>query len=411
MRPTRVVGTFSVEWNELVPMPLFKPATAPLPDDVRALTALRFFAAFWVLTLHYTDFMPADFAAVTGFFAAGKLGVDFFFVLSGFILTHVYLRRLETGDFAWQGFMLRRFARLYPLHLVTFLVVVAYVTAGRLAGIGLSVPEAYTLEAAWPNLLMLHAWGIQDHMSWNYVSWSISAEWFAYLLFLPLSLLVLRLPTGPGGRLTIAVLGLFAASYVAERAIGRPLTHLTHDFGILRILPEFVLGIALYHAIRAWDLETRHAGAILAGTLGALLAITHWDLDGLYAVLLLAFLIFAVASLARQGRLDWLARPALVYLGEISYAIYMTHAIVFIVFFRGLGILLHDPASPHLWWLGPIALALTLAASVLAHHLVERPARHWLNHLFAGGWRRSGQTPARAARASAPPKIHRGAVF
>lgn len=385
-------------------MPLFKPAIAPLPGDVRALTALRFFAAFWVLTLHYTDFMPADFAAFTGFFAEGKLGVDFFFVLSGFILTHVYLGRIERGGFAWQGFMLRRFARLYPLHLATFFVVVAYVTAGRLAGVPFSVPEAYTLEAAWPNLLMLHAWGIQDHMSWNYVSWSISAEWFAYLLFLPLSLAVRRLPFGPLGKIASAVLGLLLAALVAEQAIGRPLTHLTHDFGILRILPEFVLGIALYHAIRVWDLEPRHAGTILALTLGATVAIVHWRLDGLLAVLLLAFLIFAVASLTRQGRLEVLGRPTLVYLGEISYAIYMTHAIVFIVFFRGCGMLLGDAASPHLWWLGPIALALTLAAAMLAHHLVERPARQWLNRTLGGRrWRSrpSGPPVARQGRTAA----------
>jgi peptidoglycan/LPS O-acetylase OafA/YrhL len=244
-------------------------------------------------------------------------------------------------------------------------------------------------------------------MSWNYVSWSISAEWFAYLLFLPLSLLVLRLPFGPGGKLVLAGLGLLVASFVAEQAIGRPLTHLTHDFGILRILPEFVLGITLYHAIRTWDLEARHAGAILAVTLGGILAIVHWRLDGLWAVVLLAFLIFAVASLARQGRLAWLSGPVPVYLGEISYAIYMTHAIVFIVFFRGLGLLLRDSASPHFWWLGPIALALTLVAAMLAHHLVERPARRWLNRLFAGGFRRPSQAP----RIHAAPKAHRGAVF
>ncbi len=378
-------------------MPLFKPALTPLPGDIRALTSLRFLAAFWVLTLHYTDFMPLDFAALTGFFAEGKLGVDFFFVLSGFILTHVYLDRLERGAFLWQGFMLRRFARLYPLHVATFFVVVAYVTTGRLAGITFSVPEAYTLEAAWPNLLMLHAWGIQDHMSWNYVSWSISAEWFAYLLFLPLSLAVCRLPFGPLGKIMAAVLGLVLAALLAEHAVGRPLTHLTHDFGILRILPEFVLGIALYHAVRVWDLEPRHAGKVLAITLVTLLAVVHWRQGGVYAVLLLAFLIFAVASLARQGRLALLARPTFVYLGEISYAIYMTHAIVFIVFFRGCGILLGDGASPHLWWLGPIALALTLAAAMLAHHLVERPARRWLNARFARRRRASSAAAAPGA--------------
>lgn len=379
-------------------MPFFQPATSALPRDVAALTSLRFFAAFWVLALHYMDSMPVDVGAVTGFFENGKLGVDFFFVLSGFILTHVYLGSVERGAFRWSSFIKRRLARLYPLHLATFLLVVVYATAGRLAGLEFRVPEAYSLEAVWPNLLLLHAWGVQDHMSWNYVSWSISAEWFAYLLFLPLSLAVLRLPGGSLVKLAAAVALLGVASLVAEPLLGRPLTHLTHDFGILRILPEFVLGAALYHVARDWDLEPRRGPALMLAALAALVAMVHWRQDGAAAVLLLAFLIFASASLARQGGLAFLARPALVYLGEISYAIYMIHAIVFIVFFRGLGLVLGDPASPLIWWLGPLALVLTFAASVLAHHLVERPARDWLNATFDG---QRGKAPiaSRIARA------------
>lgn len=357
---------------------LLQPARQEHARDVACLTSLRFFAAAWVLALHYSEQMPADPSGFTAFFSNGRLGVDFFFVLSGFILTHVYLDQLRAGRFSLKSFIHKRFARLYPLHLATILAVLGYISLGGLMGITFKNPEFYTWKLLWPNLLMIHAWGVSESMSWNYVSWSISAEWFAYLVFLPLSLVFLRLPGGQPAKLALAV-GVFTVLYLAAPSlVGQRLTWLTYDFAMLRILPEFMLGIALYHFSLDWDLDRRSGAWLLAATLLALLAITHLDLGAYPAVLIIAFLIFGTASLERQGGVRFLRHPALVYLGETSYSLYMTHAIVFIVYFKALKLLLGGDFAGWVWYLGPVALVAAFVTASAAHHLIEVPARHWL---------------------------------
>jgi peptidoglycan/LPS O-acetylase OafA/YrhL len=372
------------------PVRLLQPASAPHARDVACLTSLRFFAAAWVVALHYSEQMPVHSSTYTAFFENGRLGVDFFFVLSGFILTHVYLGQLRDGRFSFRSFIARRFARLYPLHLATLLVVIGYVAIGRALDISFKNAEAYTLEMLWHNLLMIHAWGFSHSLSWNYVSWSISAEWFAYLVFLPLALLFIRLPGGHVGRLGLA-LATFTLLYLAAPSMfGHRLTLLTYDFGALRILPEFMLGVALYHLSVDWDLDRRSGPWLLAAALAALLVVAHFDLGHYPAVLLLALLIFGAASLERQGALSLLCNRALVYLGETSYALYMTHAIVFILYFKAMGLMLGESYEAWVWYLGPVALLAAFVAASLAYHLVEHPARAWLTA-------RSGHRRAAAA--------------
>lgn len=362
----------------LPPVRLLQPARQRHARDVACLTSLRFFAAAWVLALHYSEQMPADPSSFTAFFSNGRLGVDFFFVLSGFILTHVYLDQLQGRRFSLKSFIHKRFARLYPLHLATILAVLGYVAVGRYMGITFQNPEFYTWEMLWPNLLMIHAWGVAESMSWNYVSWSISAEWFAYLVFLPLSLVFLRLPGGQLAKLTLAVAAFTALYLAAPSLVGQRLTWLTYDFAMLRILPEFMLGIALYHVSLEWDLDPRSGPWLLATTLLALFAVAHFDLGAYPAVLMLAFLIFGTASLERQGSARFLRHPALVYLGETSYSLYMTHAIVFIVYFKALKLLLGDDFTNWVWYLGPVALVAAFVTASAAYHLIEVPARLWL---------------------------------
>lgn len=360
-------------------------------SDIKSLTSLRFFAAFWVLALHYTNHMPNRFADSTGLFQSGKLGVEFFFILSGFILTHVYVERIEAGRFDSWDFVRRRLARLYPIHLVTFLMVFAYWAAGQSIGLKFRVPQAYSLDSILPNLLLVHAWGFTDLMSWNYVSWSISAEWFAYLLFLPLSLAAIRSRLSPKALVGAAVAFFLVLYAAAPTLVGRPLTHLTYDFAFLRILPEFFLGIALYHLSRGFDLPARLALPLVLAAAGGVLLIAHWQVGDALAVLLLGLVIFGAASLERQGRGRWLKHPALVYLGEISYALYMVHGIVFIVCFKLLHLVAGPEATLTVWLLGPLALMLAFANAMLAHHWIELPGRRWMvRHLeLPSVWHRS----------------------
>ena len=395
-----VTPTMSISMNTLDTtrpgFSLVRPASGPHARDVACLTSLRFFAAAWVLALHYTMQMPVDLDAVTPFLANGRMGVDFFFILSGFILTHVYLASLRRGDFRVSRFVQKRLARLYPLHVVCILAVGAYLAAGTLVGVSVNDASAYDWRDLGPNLLLLHAWGTVDNLNWNYVSWSISAEWFAYLMFLPLSLPLLRTSLTSLSKLLLAFLLFYLMAAIIPPTMGRDLTHLTHDFGILRILPEFIIGIALYHLSIDWDVDPRSGPWLLVGAVVALVAVAHLDVGGRWAVPILAFLIFAAASLERQGRLGWLGGRALVYLGETSYSLYMVHAIVFTVYFRGLQFLLGDRFDDLVWLLGPGALVLALATASASYHLVEVPGRRLLTErvdLESGMARLFGRSP------------------
>ena len=182
-------------------MSLLQPAVSRHTRDIRSLTSSRFVAALWVLLLHFTNSLSVDLDVMTSFFEFGQLGVDFFFILSGFILTHIYFEEMKDGHFHYGFFLQRRLARIYPLHFVTFLAVVCYVVAGRLMGVGFSDPDAYAVSEIPANLLLVHGWGL-GRMSWNYLSWSVSAEWFAYLLFPLLTWILLlhqRDPVRPSG--------------------------------------------------------------------------------------------------------------------------------------------------------------------------------------------------------------------
>lgn len=357
---------------------IVKPTSLKYSRDVKCLTSLRFFAAAWVVLLHFSHELPMAVTDLTQFFENGRLGVDFFFVLSGFILSHVYLTSLEEDRFSFRRFIQKRLARLYPLHLVCILLVAGYIGAGALVGVSVSNPEVYSLDRLGYNLLLMHAWGVVDGMSWNYVSWSISAEWFAYLLFLPMSMLFVRWQVRSSLKLLGAMAFLVFMVVASPSVFGRDLTQLTHDFGNMRILPEFILGIALYHFSNDHDVDAVLGPWLLALAVIALAAIAHYDLNGFWAVVLLAFIIFASSSLERQGKLGFLGNRVLVYLGETSYSLYMLHAIVFIVYFKSLDVVFGDQLRSVIWYLAPLVIPLSFAAASVGYHVVEVPCRRWI---------------------------------
>ncbi len=81
--------------------------------NIRPLTALRFFAALWVVLFSYWDNLAVD--GLPAIVARGGMGVELFFVLSGFILSHVYQTGFGEGRFRYGSFLLNRLARVYPL--------------------------------------------------------------------------------------------------------------------------------------------------------------------------------------------------------------------------------------------------------------------------------------------------------
>ena len=349
------------------------------PADLRSLTALRFVAAMWVAVYALWDNLAVGFRP--DLVAKGYLGVELFFVLSGFILCHVYLAAHGEKRFSYRDFLWARVARVYPLHIATLVGVGVLGAAALFAG--MSIDGNVISWAALPaNIAMVHAWGLSPEAGWNHRSWSISAEWFAYLLFPAFAFVAWKLRHIPGVAIAGA-LSLIAALYVGFNAVaGFPLTEATFQWGALRIVPCFAYGCALYLAFRKVPLAAPGLIAVIstAALIGAA-ALNVWD--G-FIVAIAGLLILSLASLP-NARAGWLASKPAVYLGEISYAVYMV-----LVPWQLLAVNLAAKATnapdKHLQlfvWLAVLG-ALPVVAAV-AYHLVEYPSRRAIRAWAARG--------------------------
>ena len=351
----------------------------PTPADIRPLTALRFAAAFWVAL--YTFWPNLDAGFVPNLTTKGYLGVELFFILSGFILSHVYLAAFGEKRFAYRTFLWARIARVYPLHLFTLMGVMALGLVAVAVGISIDA-NVLSWETLPAHLLLLHAWGFVGEAGWNHPSWSISAEWLAYLAFPVFATGAWALRNRPWAAVGLTATGMVATYLVFERLTGSSLTLATFHWGALRIIPCFAYGCALYLVYRraplprAW-LQALAAAAVMLASASSLV----WD--GI-TVLASGLLILALASVPREKAGILGSRPA-VYLGEISYALYMVCApwqmLAVNLAARASGA--EDKALPLAWWLAVMA-GLILAAAV-TYQIIERPARTFLRGLVRTG--------------------------
>lgn len=364
-----------------------KAGAAALRHDrgpLRALTGIRAVAAVAVVVFHYRDQiygrLPAARAAepVLG---AGYLGVDLFFALSGFILAYNYSHRLgdefrfvDVARFLWL-----RIARVWPVHFFTLNVMLAAFIVSRMIGLTLNT-EGQIRHDAWAyleNVFMVHAW-FGEGLSFNAPAWSISAEWFAYLLFL-----VLVLATSRIGGARVAVLGAvgsyvaFAGTYGVWYAEDPQAT----KGALLRVGFEFLAGCLLFEVYKhARPSENWGAGAV-AAALGAVLVAGVTDGSRLQPILvppLLGILVLCLALSSGPVRLV-LSTSVAVFAGEASYSLYMTHEIVHPVVNK----LMPPTAFGESQLVVRLALLVGLfvaaaAAAVATYLLVEKPARDLL---------------------------------
>jgi len=365
----------------------------PTPPDLRALTTLRFLAALWVVL--YTAWPHLDVGFVPVAVTKGYLGVETFFILSGFILSHVYLEAAGEKRFRYGGFLWARLARVYPLHLVTLFGMIGLGVVATAAGMSIdgSLTDWRDLPA---HLTLTHAWGLAGSSAFNHPSWSISAEWAAYLGFPAFAFVAWRLRARPV-LATVLAAGFALALYAAfEPLAGYSLTEATFRWGALRIVPCFALGCALYLIHRRGGVPFAGPVALVSGV--AVLVSASLGLWDAITVLAAGGLILGLGSLenSRAGVLG--SKPG-VYLGEISYSIYMVCAPVLLLTTNVAALLTgaDDKRFHILVWLGLVA-AIPVAAMV-TYHLVERPARKALRG-FAD--RRAVRAAATKARTNSP---------
>lgn len=336
-------------------------------EEIDSLTALRGIAALWVVMYHYR-FHSAGFP-LDWLWRDGHLAVDVFFVLSGFIMIHVYGEDFRAGRFDYKAFLVRRFARIYPVHFVTTMVIAGlYLVSGS---VSVTPGTGEQLGSLWVNLMMLQAWNLTAGLYLNYPSWSISAEFFAYILFPAFATIVYMARRSLVAPLAIIFFVVWCLGYNLLHGLplfGSHLFDLTTDFSILRILPEFLLGAAFAVIIKGavWP-----AMPVLLATVALQVAALHFGL----AIAFVALVPMLIGSLyqLRMG-----VPRAFVYLGRISFSLYMVHAVVEKLIFGVAKSVFHMGEGHFPAWSIPSTVILAIAAAALAYHLVEKPGRRYI---------------------------------
>nr|WP_204343092.1 acyltransferase [Micromonospora terminaliae] len=355
-----------------------------------SLTGLRWIAALLVFGFHVGTMgivaEPDLRAVVSKVFSLGLSGVEFFFILSGFVLVWSY----RDGE-PRRTFLRRRLAKIYPNHLVTFVaaLAVAYWFADPVAP-----------WAALGNLFLVQAWIPLDgyFYSVNNVSWSLSCE-LAFYLCLPLVLPWLRRArTGTLRAVVVAVPLLILALWPGQLLVPEESRWwVTQIFPVTRSF-EFWMGVAAAELLR----RNRWRGPNL--TVASVLFVATWAVAALWiraefwaALLAAAYLLVITAAAdadVRGRRTPWRSRP-MVWLGEVSFAFYLVHVLVMMTVLRLTG----DWGTGLRGWWGPLAvlgfLLLNLLLAAALHRWVEMPMMRRL-----GPSRRA--RPARAAAAPAP---------
>lgn len=357
---------------------------------IGSLTPLRGIAAVCVVVYHFdviaviAGFSPLVSRDSTMLIAKGYLWVDFFFLLSGFIITHAYGNKLsgkvngrKVKDYLWA-----RFSRIYPLHLFCLGIHVILFSC-----LLLGYPEVaekfsflYLWEALPLHLVMGEAWGSEYWFTWNVPAWSISAEWLVYMASVFLFPALYQRKTW---RLyTTAVLSFAALAFIIKVSDKHTLD-VTYDYGSLRCLAEFSLGIILYHiyqnnAGKQW--LRRDISFIGASVLTAVLL--HGTLSDLFIVPSFGLLILC-AAFNSNGVKKALGLKPLRLLGNISYSVYMMQAVWLNIYLMILDTwVVNNPGhilDRHVLFLGvAILLATNLLSAMCTYYYVEIPARKWL---------------------------------
>jgi peptidoglycan/LPS O-acetylase OafA/YrhL len=350
------------------------------PEALHPLTGVRFFLAVGVVFFHYqlSWIYSPDLA---GLFNRARLSVDIFFILSGFILTHVYL--LGERPPPYRTFIVARFARIYPAHLVILLGMGALFFGARLVGVAID-SHHFSITSFVRTLLLVQAWTPSDNLTnWNGPAWSLSAEWFAYLLFPAYAWIALKLRERPILIMALSVFAFVVIDHLYARTTGVILPRAEDNLGILRILPEFMFGIGLYYFGQMLSPTRTQAITYAFVATAALLGAMQFGFDDRIIVALAGPFILALALLPKANVTTFLSRPALLFWGEASFALYLVHMPIFMVW-RNLMQKLFGLKDDYLMGLPELAclFALTLALAGGIHILIERPGRLIIRTMF-----------------------------
>jgi peptidoglycan/LPS O-acetylase OafA/YrhL len=335
------------------------------------------------------------------------LMVDFFFILSGFIMLHVYGKLFSEGvtrsDF--KKFTIARFARVYPLHiLMLFFLIVMYAISNYL---GISKTPVLEIRngifSFFTNIFLLQSMNLHDWHSWCHASWSISTEWWAYMVFPFLVAPILK--TSNLSKLVIVIicfLGYTSITYLLLPLVTYPAEipfvkpnlenlniNVTYQYGFIRCICGFILGMIVHQAYsKNWAKSLLANGSTMLALTIALFLAMHFGIRDIVTVAIFPFIILcgAYGSVNIDKIFSW---TPLQKIGDWSFAIYLVHQPLQYLIGKTMSYM--NPPDPSFkgpppsvptdtaWLMTFGFILLTVIVSALVYKYWELPSRKWIN--------------------------------
>lgn len=346
-----------------------------------ALDSLRGVCAILVVLFH---FPVSGLMHSTPVVRHGWMFVDFFFVLSGFVISHAYTEKFRRGEVTVTRFIALRLGRVYPLHVFVLAVMIALETVRFLTTDGSgSFTRYHSVGAIFTNLLLLQSMGVHPFNTWNGISWSIAAEVWAYVLF------AVTLGHSPRAGPWLISIAALACAVVLLRFSPNGLDA-TYDYGFARAILGFSIGAGVWRAYKS-GFAPKGTGLEVLSCLLVVTATARWNSGADAFLVLPVFALTVLVFASEQGAISGLLRlQAPRHIGKVSFSIYLVHPLVLLGWFGllrklqdRLGIVFRSDgqiSAPYV--LGDLVCLLmvlsVVALASLTFVMVEVPARNWV---------------------------------
>jgi peptidoglycan/LPS O-acetylase OafA/YrhL len=359
------------------------------------LNALRGAAAFFVASFHYIE----PYGRLNSLFYNSAIFVDLFFVLSGFVIYKGYQRKIRNRIVGAKQFAFLRLMRLYPVHVAIMfawlLFVGAKILASNLYGLGDPRDDGALVWQFFENLFLINAYGFSGQINWNFPTWSVSAELFAYLVFY-IFLSIFRDLNGQ--RLTFWLPAFLVAAfcYLALYFIGLhqehpDLVYRHSDFGFLRGAAGFFAGVTLSQVNPGRFVKQRSyftdSMTELLLVFAVLWFVTISNDSFVLQVATVSMFVVVIGYFSGQSQglvSQFLNTGIMQHFGRISYSFYLWHVFVLLIvtdifqFVLGAemnakGYVVGDAK----WLVIGTAFAITCVISSITYQLIEEPFRRW----------------------------------
>ncbi|HCX67945.1 acyltransferase [Parvibaculum sp.] len=346
-------------------------------DSVQILRALAALAVIWShSTLEVSRFTEFDLRSFSALSSMGRIGVDIFFVISGFVMVYVSSRQFGERGEAWR-FVLRRIVRVVPVYwfYTSLILGVLLLLPGLLRNNDLSWAHVVASYFFFP----MSAPGKEDFHPLLGIGWTLNYEMFFYFMFAPFLLLT---RSAAIWALSIVFCGLVFLGLFLSPAHG------AIWFWTQPIILEFLAGVLLG---RIYLSDFRLPAAVSTGILvlgvGWLVAVAEfWNKSGLdvrFLVTGIPAILFTSAIVLRQVVEDATTSSVwkfLIYLGDASYSLYLVHMFVIRVLTVIISPTMLGAAYPFIYMMGVFGVC--IPAAVISYRWIERPANGWLRRQF-----------------------------